>query len=519
MVKRFDVILSTDRSLMSNHHGYMFLGFGTTMPLILPRRFIQWLFAPPMKHKNGIVWEAPYGLRRCEATLAAHGYKVAVVDPDYVVKYLEAGAKVLVLRHHDWFGMNPPTSTWTLFVDAEPLNVVLFREFIEKVVEAKSRLDFKIIVAGPAVWQWLHYSYKIDEYMIDVIVDSNGDREDQALACIVNRILNGLSVPRYVKIGVRDGVPIEKINPIIHASVNGLVEVGRGCPRGCAFCSVGGRPLKWYPYDFIEREILTNVREGQKTGILSATDILLYGSKGIIPNKEAVIKLNKLAKKYWVRVGWSHLSLAAAVAGGDLLEKLSEILIDGIKQRIIGVEVGVESGSPRMMEKHMAGKPKPFKCSEWPEVVEKAFSIMHDNNIVPASTLVVGLPGEEDEDVLRTIELVEKLRPYRSLIVPMFFVPMGPSRLGREEWFRKLRESHVDLLVACLKHDVYWAKELIKEYLRETSKIPLRKALEWLIGYAEKNIPRIRKSLLKIVEERKNRAVQNHGYSQKTILS
>ncbi len=342
--------------------------------------------------------------------------------------------------------------------------------------------------------------------MIDVVLDSNGDREDQALAAIVDRVLKNMPVPRYVKIGVRDGAPIDKMNPIIHASVNGLVEVGRGCPRGCAFCSVGGRPLKWYPYDFIEKEILVNVREGQRTGILSATDVLLYGSKSVIPNKEAVIKLNVMAKKHWVRVGWSHSSLAAAVAGGDLLEKLSEVLIDGVKQRIIGVEVGVESGSPRIMEKHMPGKPKPFKCSEWPEVVEEAFAMMHDNNIVPASTLVVGLPGEEDIDVLKTTELVEKLKPYKSLIVPMFFVPMGPSKLGREEWFRRLRESHIDLLIACLKHDVYWAKRLIKEYLRGVSKKPLRIALEWFIGYAEKNIPRIREHLSRIIEERAREA-------------
>ena len=151
MVKVFDVILSTDRSLMTNHHGKQFLGFGTTMPVILPRKFIEWLFCPPMKNKEGIVWQAPYGLRRVEARLVHDGIKAAVIDPSNVKDYLEAGAKVLVIRHHDWFGLNPPT-TWTTFFDKDPINVILFREFMEEVIKARTTRDFKALVIGPAVW-------------------------------------------------------------------------------------------------------------------------------------------------------------------------------------------------------------------------------------------------------------------------------------------------------------------------------------------------------------------------------
>ncbi len=501
MVETYDVILSTDRSLMTNHHGNEFLGFGTTMPLILPRKFIQWLFAPPMKHKKGIVWEAPYGIRRTEAALLAAGIKTAVVDPDWVGKYLEAGAKVLVLRHHDWFGLNPPTSTWTVFIDAEPLNVVLFREFMENVMKLRDRLDFKLVVAGPAVWQWLHLSNKVDEYRVDAIVDSNGDREDWAVVKVVQRLLNGLPVPKYIKIGITDSVPIDKIVPIRHASVNGLVEIGLGCPRGCSFCSVGGRPLRWYPLDFIEEEIKVNVREGQKSGILSATDILLYGSSTIYPNAEAVLKVNRLAKKYWECVGWSHITIAAALTNKKLIRDLHDLLVDCEKQKFIGVEIGVESGSVKIMKKHMAAKPAPFPVERWPEVVEEGFALLHENEIIPASTLVVGLPGEEEDDVIATTELVKRLRPYRSLIVPMFFVPMGPSRLGRETWFRKLRPYHVDLLMACLEHDVYWAKNLLENYLGGLKMAPVKKAIGWFVGLVEKSMPRIRESLMNLVEK------------------
>ncbi len=514
-VKAPEVILSTDRSLMTNHHGSEFLGFGTTMPLIFSRRFIQWLFAPPMKHKKGIVWQAPYGIRRTEAALLEAGINTAVVDPDWIERYLRSGVKVLVLRHHDWFGLNPPTSTWTIFVDAEPMNVVLFREFMDRVMKVREEVDFKIVAAGPAVWEWLHMNDKVDEYGIDSIVDCNGDREDWVVVRVVQRLLKGLPVPKYIKIGMRDSTPIEKIVPIKHASVNGLIELGLGCPRGCAFCSVGGRPLRWYPLSFIEEEIKTNVREGLDSGILCATDVLLYGSRTIYPNPDAVLAVNRLAKSYWDNIGWAHLTLAAALTNKQLIRDLNELLIDGEKQKFIGVEVGIESGSVRMMKKHMPAKPAPFPVEKWPEVVEEALSLLHENLITPAATLVVGLPGETEDDVIATTELVENLRPYRCLIVPMFFVPMGPSRLGREEWFKKLRPYHVDLIMACLKHDVYWANDLIDNYLQGMKMMAVRRAMKWFIGLVDRSMPKIRKKLMGMCE----RAMEGAGGESSVVMA
>ncbi len=494
------VILSTDRSLMTDHHGKEFLGFGTTAPLILPRKFMQWLFCPPIKHEDGIVWQAPYGLRRIEARLLHDGINAAVVDPDYVPKYIERGAKILIIRHHDWFGLNPPTTTWTAFIDKEPLNAVLFREFIENVCKLKSRYDFKIIVTGPAVWQWLHKYELIDKYDIDVIVDSNGDREEIVVSRIVRKLLNNEPVPSYIKIGIKDNLTVDKLVPIVHASVNGLVEIGRGCPRKCAFCSVGNRPVRWYPLDFIEKEIQVNVREGLDHGILSCTDVLLYGSDTVVPNPDAVLKVNMLAKKYWRQVGWSHCTLAAAVADKKLIDSVTEILIDGEHQKLLGVEVGIESGSVKLMRQHMPAKSKPFPVEKWPEIVEEAFALFHEHNIVPAATLIVGLPGETEDDVNATTELVRRLRPYRSIIVPMFFVPMGPSRLGKEEWFRRIKPYHVDLLVTCLDHALYWAEKLVDEYLTGMKYAIVRRALKWFLSKVREYRPKIIEKLREFAE-------------------
>jgi hypothetical protein len=56
---------------------------------------------------------------------------------------------------------------------------------------------------------------------------------------------------------------------------------------------------------------------------------------------------------------------------------------------------------------------------------------------------------------------MEDLRDVRSLIVPLFFVPMG--RLKDEDWFKKtqMTELHKELLINCLEHDLYWVEKLI----------------------------------------------------------
>ena len=86
---------------------------------------------------------------------------------------------------------------------------------------------------------------------------------------------------------------------------------------------------------------------------------------------------------------------------------------------------------------------------------------MHDNMHVPACTLIVGIPEETENDLIKTIELMDDLKAFRSLIVPLFFVPMG--RLKDEDWFNDTHMSrlHHELLMKCVAHDVHWLGNLI----------------------------------------------------------
>lgn len=500
---RLDVILTSDRTMMSNYHGKEFLGFGSTGPMFvdlpfkLSEKFHLYLFAPALEvDKQGFPIQAPYGMRKIEAKLLEAGINARIVDPDHVHRYIDE-ARILMLSHHDYFGLNPPSSTWSVIVGKEPMNAYMFRKFMEDlqphIARAKKR-GLKVVVGGPSAWQWLMFPDLVEKWGIDVIFDGEGEG---AVVGIVRRILEGEPVPKYVYVGVSEAPTVDEIPVIRGASINGLVEIGRGCPLGCAFCSVTLRPTRWYPLEKIEQELMVNVSHGVVDGILHSDDVPLYGSTGILPNPDKLVALHKLAKKYYRKVGWSHTTFASVLAAekklGGLTTKIAEIMLDG-RQEWWGAQVGLETGSIRLAKKIMPGKAAPYSIDKWWDVVLESMALMHEVRLIPAITIIVGLPGEEPDDVMQTIELIERMRPYRSLVVPLFYVPMSHIRADKRGWMQRvnLLPEHIELLRVVFRHSIYWAKDILNRfYLKDSHNVLLRVFLNYFIGYVEKNVKKI----------------------------
>jgi len=472
MKTHLDFVITVDRSMMSNHHGKEFIGFmATAPPIILPEKIWNWICMPKMQvDKYGHPKEAPYGLRKIEAALQDAGFKAAIIDPDYIDRYIN-DAKAILIGHHDYFALGPPSSEWWIITKREPINAKTFRKFMESKAMRKARKKgVKTIVGGPAAWQWLWKPDLIDRWKINSIIDGEAER---VIIDVADRILNNKPIPLYVYVGPDEIPSIKEIPVIKGASINGLVEIMRGCPRKCKFCSVTLRPLRYIPLETIEREIKVNVKHGVNGVILHSEDVLLYGADNIYVREKPVIKLHETALKYVKSIAWSHASLAAVKYAQDkyrLITKIMEMVYQ--IQDFLGVEVGIETGSPRLAEKIMPAKALPYKTTEWPEVVEEAFAIMHEHNIIPAATLIVGLPEETEDDIIKTIELIDRLKTYRSLIVPMYFVPMGLFK--NMDWYKneKIEGVYKDLGLLCLKHSLYWAEDILRNYyIREKKNI------------------------------------------------
>ena len=73
-----------------------------------------------------------------------------------------------------------------------------------------------------------------------------------------------------------------------------MLVFGSGCGRGCKFCDVTLRALRYYPPEKVKKEIEINLKKGgEKSAWIHSDDIFVYGmdpktSKGMEPNREAL---------------------------------------------------------------------------------------------------------------------------------------------------------------------------------------------------------------------------------------
>lgn len=453
-----EVVLTADRTLMSNYHNNEFLGFGTCAPPnFIPEWLYSYLFFPPLKTRNGRPCTAPYGLRKTEAQLLKEGFKVETVSPNHLRKYLN-DAKVLGVHTMDPFGLGPASTTLASIFKKEPYLAKHFQALLKSQTVKKAKQNgLKVIVGGPGAWQFRYREKAVKNLGIDCVIE--GEAEN-VIGKIFRAAISGEEIQSHYEVGIDEAPSLEEIPDIVQPSINGLVEIGRGCCRGCQFCNVTLRPLRWYPIEKIDRELSVNLDLGKVTSAcLHAEDVMLYGSKNTTPNEEKLVQLHELVTKRCQSISWSHCSLAAVASKPTLISKLSELILQN--QAWWGAEVGIETGSPEIAKKIMPAKAHPFKAEDWHDVVCNGMGLMHDSKLVPASTLILGLPEEQESDIIKTMELVDDLKEMRSLIVPLFFVPLG--KLKSEDWFTdtKLSELHKQLLIQCAEHDFYWVDNLL----------------------------------------------------------
>jgi hypothetical protein len=187
------------------------------------------------------------------------------------------------------------------------------------------------------------------------------------------------------------------------------------------------------------------------------------------PNREALLDLyssivNKPGVKYHVL---SHATMAPSVVDPKLIEKLSEIMLDKSPVRIPQVSshpegrvlsplIGMETASVRMAKMIMPGKSAPFPIDEWPSVLIRGLEVLNKNNWFPVITLMVGNPGETDDDVKATLDVVYEMerRKLFAILVPSIFTPLNDTRMadkhGTEET-RDMTPLQWQLIMKCWK--------------------------------------------------------------------
>jgi radical SAM superfamily enzyme YgiQ (UPF0313 family) len=473
------IVLTASATEMSDFFNNPFMAFSAGFGLgPIPLGFARKTLYPPIeRYHNCRAKFAPYGLRKVEAMLLESGFAesdVAVVHPEDLHLFVGPETKVVGVSSMDPTGMGYVSKTYSSIIGGgEPMNAIEFQKLVTH--PSIKRFKPKIVVGGFGSWQ-LERKHMTDKYGVDCVLI--GGRPD-TIVDVFKKAVNGERLPRVVRADEAlpkwdyATMPLAK-----HAAIHGAVEISKGCGRNCQFCTPTVQNKVDVPLDRIMKEVEMTTREGSDHITLVTEDLFLYGSKGksFIPNKDAVVGMAKSVADYpgVKSIQVSHMSLAPVVNNPQMIKELAEILIERSwyslgKKDIITAETGIETGSARLMKKYMGGKMLPYKPEQWQEIVTNAFGILNDNDWYPLATLIVGLPDEKEEDVLDTLELMDKLRGYNAFYVPLFFVPLESCVLMNKKGAEidSLSKARWDFFIKCWEYNIrIWKPTFLENRIR-----------------------------------------------------
>jgi hypothetical protein len=121
--------------------------------------------------------------------------------------------------------------------------------------------------------------------------------------------------------------------------------------------------------------------------------------------------------------------------------------------------IGVETGSVRMAKQVMPSKAVPFSIDDWPSVVIQGLTVLNANNWFPALTLMVGNPGETDDDVKATLDMLGEIerRGLFGYFIPSIFTPLQDTRMEKQTGVtqtKQLTPLQWQLIMKCWKMNV-----------------------------------------------------------------
>ncbi|MDI6742047.1 MAG: tRNA (N6-isopentenyl adenosine(37)-C2)-methylthiotransferase MiaB [Smithella sp.] len=187
--------------------------------------------------------------------------------------------------------------------------------------------------------------------------------------------------------------------PPPRGSISAFVSIMQGCDNYCAYCVVPylrGPEMSRTPEDIID-EIKKLVQHGVKEVTLLGQNVNSYGRKlNEACNFVSLIKkINDIDGLERIRFTTSHP------------KDLSDELIDcfaGVPKLCEHIHMAVQSGSNRILKLMNRG----YTAEDFLEKVEKLRRVCPHVSIT--SDIIVGFPGETEQDYQATIELMEKIR-------------------------------------------------------------------------------------------------------------
>ncbi|MCH8268599.1 MAG: B12-binding domain-containing radical SAM protein, partial [Acidobacteria bacterium] len=447
------IVLSAPLTETIDHAGF-FIQMGMAslpewMEFALNSKYPAWR---DVEHnEDGSARTMPAGVRLIEKSLLREFSEQDVVAcyPDDLAKFIGPDTRVVAVSTHNPLGVTFAAGVYTSMFGSskQPINSHYARDLFQKIQSSPYRKNFKVIVGGSGGWQIVQTN-SFEELGVDCVVE--GRSESPETLALFHRAIAGEQLPRQMD------VPHPKNrDDILFPSARttfGVVEMTTGCGRRCNFCLPDLNPQIDVSKDKIMAAVQANVENGNQQISLATEDMFIWGqvhtdTPFFFPNREALVDLYKsVVETPGVEQHvLSHCTITPAVVDPVLIKQLSGLLLDKSpihlptlsshpKKKALRPLLGLETASIKMAKKIMPSKGVPFKIDDWPSIVLEGLRVMNQNNWFPMITLMVGNPGETDEDVQATLDLIYEMerRNLFGFLVPSIFTPLHDTRMAQE---------------------------------------------------------------------------------------
>ncbi len=193
---------------------------------------------------------------------------------------------------------------------------------------------------------------------------------------------------------IQEDVPAKRDN-----NIRASVPIMYGCNNFCSYCIVPyvrGRERSRRSENILY-EVENLVKKGYKEILLLGQNVNSYG-KGLVGDidfSKLLRQIDKISGEYWVRFMTSHPK--------DVTKELIDTIADS-KHIAPYLHLPVQSGNNKILEKMN----RKYTRERYEEIID--YIKIKIPNIFLSTDIIVGFPGETQEEFLDTISLVKKVR-------------------------------------------------------------------------------------------------------------
>ena len=472
------IVMSAPLTEIIDHAGYFIQMALASLPIwlewVINNKYPTWRNLE--YNEDGSARYMPAGVRLLESSLLREFRREDIVAcfPDDLPKFVGPKTRVVALSTHNPLGVTFAAGVYTSIFGSSkmPINSHYARQLFQIIKENPHRGSFKVIVGGSGGWQ-IKDTDSYDELSVDCVVE--GRSESAETLALFHKAIRGEELPRAVEV-IHPTRREDLLFPQSRTTF-GVVEMTTGCGRRCQFCVPDLNPQIDFPKEKIMASVQVNVEQGNKQISLATEDMFIWGqvqteTPFFFPNREALLDLySEVVNTPGVEQHvLSHCTVTPAVVDPLLIKKLSETLMEKSpihlpllsthpKKKALAPLVGLETGYIRMAKSIMPSKGVPFSIDDWPSIVLEGLKVYNENNWFPVMTLMVGNPGETDDDIKATLDLVYEMerRKLFAFLVPSIFTPLHDTRMENKQGVtetRNLTKLQWQLLMKCWKFNL-----------------------------------------------------------------